>query len=168
MKNESDIDEESPSKTRLKQEAIELQDLGEKLTSYDSRVLAKLPLTDTLIAAIEEFNSIPNSHGARRRQLQFIGKQMRVIDYDAVMQAIEALEAGHLRKRKKPSLSQQLCESILQGGDVAINAALDQHPHLERQTLRQLQREYLRANEASRDRFRVKLQNYLQQSIDTN
>ena len=166
MKHEPEFDELHPSKTRLKQEATQLQDLGTRLTAYDPKVLAKLPLSDVLLAAIKEFNRLPNSHGARRRQLQYIGKLMRDIDYDAVMQAIEAMEAGHLRKQRKPSVAKLLCERLLEGGDDAINAALAEHPQLERQTIRQLQREFLRAKEPGRDKFRSKLQSYLQQTLD--
>lgn len=165
MKNEPETDAELPSKTRLKQEATLLQELGTRLTSFDPKVLAKLPLSEVLLSAIAEFNRLPNSHGARRRQLQFIGKLMREIDYEAVTKAIEALEAGNLRKQKKPPAAKLLCDSILQDGDAAINAALEQHPQLERQTLRQLHREFHRAKETSRDRFRAKLQNYLEQLL---
>ncbi|GJM13648.1 MAG: UPF0307 protein [Pseudohongiella sp.] len=167
MKPESDSETDLPSKTQLKQEATDLQQLGEKLTSYSSAVLKKLPLSEVLIANIEEFNRLPNSYGARRRQLQFIGKLMRDLDYDAVVQAIDHLESSHLRKKKKPSLTAQICERILEAGDAEINAVLEQHPQLERQTMRQLYREYNRANEPGRAKFKIKLQNYLQQQIDS-
>ena len=165
MKFEPDTESELPSKTQLKQEATELQQLGQKLTTYSSAVLRKLSLSEVLIAAIEEYNRLPNSYGARRRQLQFIGKLMRDLDYDAVMQAIHDLENSHLRKKKKPSAAKLLCEAILESGDAGINAALEQHPQLERQTMRQLYREYNRAKEGTRDKFRIKLQNYLEQQI---
>ena len=73
MKFEPNTELDLPSKTRLKQDATDLQQLGQKLTTYSSAVLRKLPLNEVLISAIEEYNRLPNSHGARRRQLQFIG-----------------------------------------------------------------------------------------------
>lgn len=158
---ESDL----PSKTRLKQDATDLQRLGQKLTTYSSAVLRKLMLNEILISAIEEFNRLPNSYGARRRQLQFIGKLMRDLDYDAVIKSIDDLESGHLRKKKKPSPAKLLCEAILESGDAEINAALEKYPQLERQTMRQLFREHNRAAESSRGKFKIKLQNYLQQQI---
>ena len=165
MKYELDKELELPSKTRLKQDATDLQQLGQKLTTYSSAVLRKLSLNEVLISALEEFNRLPNSHGARRRQLQFIGKLMRDLDYDAVMKNIDDLESGHLRKKKKPSAAKLLCEAILESGDAEINVALEQYPQLNRQTMRQLYREHNRAAETSRDKFKTKLQNYLQKQI---
>jgi len=92
---------------------------------------------------------------------------MRDLDYDAVMKSIDDLENGYLRKKKKPSAAKLLCEAILKSGDTEINTALEQYPQLERQTMRQLYREYNRAAETSRDKFRLKLQNYLQQQINS-
>jgi len=149
MKYKPDTELELPSKTQLKQDATDLQQLGQKLTSYSSAVLRKLSLNEVLISALEEFNRLPNSHGARRRQLQFIGKLMRDLDYDAVMKSIDDLESGHLRKKKKPSAAKLLCEAILESGDAEINAALEQYPQLSRQTMRQLYREYNRRRNES-------------------
>jgi len=167
MNFDPDSESDLPSKTQLKQEAIDLQRLGEKLSSFSSTNLRKLLLNEKLISAIEEYNRLPNSHGARRRQMQFIGKLMRDLDYAAVVKAIDDLEAGHLRKKKKPSAAKLLCERILKSGDAEINTALELHPQLERQTMRQLYREYSRAKEQSRDKFKTKLQNYLQQEINS-
>ena len=167
MKYEPDKELELPSKTRLKQDATDLQQLGQKLTNYSSAVLRKLSLNKVLISALEEFNRLPNSHGARRRQLQFIGKLMRDLDYDAVMKNIDDLESGHLRKKKKPSAAKLLCEAILKSGDAEINVALEQYPQLNRQTMRQLYREHNRAAETIRDKFKTKLQNYLQKQINS-
>ena len=167
MKYEPDTESDLPSKTQLKQDATDLQQLGQKLTTYSSAVLRKLPLNEVLISAIEEYNRLPNSHGARRRQLQFIGKLMRDLDYEAIIKAIDNLENGHLRKKKKPSAVKLLCEAILESGDAEINAALEQYPQLERQTMRQLYREHNRAAETSRDKFKTKLQNYLQKQVNS-
>jgi ribosome-associated protein len=167
MKFEPNTELDLPSKTRLKQGATDLQQLGQKLTTYSCAVLRKLSLNEVLISALEEYNRLPNSHGARRRQLQFIGKLMRDLDYDAVIKSINDLESGHLRKKKKPSAAKLLCEAILESGDAEINAALEQYPQLSRQTMRQLYREYNRAAETSRGKFKTKLQNYLQKQVSS-
>ena len=165
MNIDPETESDLPSKTRLKQEATDLQQLGQKLTTYSPIVLRKLNLSEVLIANIEEYNRLPNSFGARRRQLQFIGKLMRDLDYGAVSNAIEDLENGHLQRKKKPSAAKLLCQAILEFGDPEINAALERYPQLERQTMRQFYREHSRAKEESREKFRIKLQNYLQKQI---
>ncbi|NQV70326.1 MAG: DUF615 domain-containing protein [Pseudohongiella sp.] len=166
-KPETDLNTETEilSKTQLKQEAIELQKLGQKLTTYSPAFLRKLPVAEVLITAIAEFNRLPNSHGARRRQLQFIGKLMRDCDYELINKTITQIENGTQIKDKPQSELISWCERILESGDSEINALLALHPQLERQTLRQLQREYSRAKESSREKFRNKLRNYLQEQL---
>jgi ribosomal 50S subunit-associated protein YjgA (DUF615 family) len=53
----------------------------------------------------------------------------------------------------------------LESGDAEINVTLDQYPQLNRQTMRQLYREHNRCADTSRTKFKIKLQNYLQQKI---
>jgi ribosome-associated protein len=77
-----EIEEEydaQPSKTRRKQEMHDLQALGEQLVGINNERLRQLTLTDNLLAAIIEAKRI-TTHGARRRQMQYIGKLMRTID----------------------------------------------------------------------------------------
>ena len=71
--------EESPSKTRRKQQMLELQELGVELVSLDDDVLTALDLPDALRDAVTEARRI-TKHEARRRQLQYIGKLMRQVD----------------------------------------------------------------------------------------
>jgi len=75
---ESDIDS-GPSKTRIKQQMHALQALGEQLVELDPKQLRQLDLPDSLMEALLATRHI-SKHGARRRQMQFIGKWMRTID----------------------------------------------------------------------------------------
>ena len=67
------------SRTDLKRESLELQKLGEDLLTLRPELLAKLALTDKLKDGVAEAKRITNFEG-KRRQMQFIGKQMRLID----------------------------------------------------------------------------------------
>ena len=67
---EDQFDESDPSKTQLKKLATELQGLGQQLTTFKTSDLDRLPLSDRLRSAVVEFKRLPNSHGAKRRQLQ--------------------------------------------------------------------------------------------------
>lgn len=165
MQSDPNSELEPLSKTQLKQEATKLQQLGKKLTTYNPGFLQKLPIQDVLITAIAEFNRLPNSHGARRRQLQFIGKLMRDCDYELISRTIAKLENPGVVENKQQSELNAWCDRILLTGDPEINALLELYPHLQRQTLRQLRREYSRAKEDSRKKFKNKLQNYLQNQL---
>ena len=70
-----------PSKSAKKREYIALQKLGEELITLKPSDLDLLPLDDRLRDAIDEAQLI-KAHGASRRQKQYIGKLMRLIDPD--------------------------------------------------------------------------------------
>ncbi len=81
------------SKTRKKNEMLELQQLGESLLQVPPNIYKKLPIPEELNIAITEARKI-SSPGAKRRQLQFIGKLMRRIDPDPIRIAIEQWQSG--------------------------------------------------------------------------
>lgn len=68
-----------PSKSQRKREATALQDLGEQLVKLTSAQLKRIPLSEELLAAIKATQAM-SQRGARKRQLQFIGKLMRQLD----------------------------------------------------------------------------------------
>lgn len=82
-----------PSKTRLKSQMHELQQLGEALTTLPADRLNGLPLPERLREAIGEYKRT-RSHEGRRRQLQFIGKLMRSVDAEPLHAAVAAARLG--------------------------------------------------------------------------
>lgn len=81
--------EAPPSKTRRKKDMHELQDLGERLSELNHGQLQALPLPADLREAIIEFRAM-TKHGARRRQLQFIGRLMREVDAEPIREKLRA------------------------------------------------------------------------------
>ena len=67
------------SRTDLKRESLELQKLGEDLLTLRADLMGRLDLTEKLKDAVAEARRITNFEG-KRRQMQFIGKLMRLID----------------------------------------------------------------------------------------
>ena len=86
---------DGPSRTELKRESDQLQDLGEALLTLRSDLLAGLQLSEKLMDALAEAKRITNFEG-RRRQMQFVGKLMRRLDDDIVAAARRALDVQHL------------------------------------------------------------------------
>ena len=85
-----------PSKTKIKKQMHDLQDLGEELVELSKDQLAQLDLPETLYLAIREMSRI-NKFGARRRQMQYIGKLMRKLEtteVDAVRAALDEQANG--------------------------------------------------------------------------
>ena len=71
------------SKTRVKQEMHALQKIGERLIELNSNQLKECLLPDRLFEAITEAKQI-RKNGARRRQVQYIGKLMRDVDISKI------------------------------------------------------------------------------------
>ena len=91
------MDTDYISRTRKKNEARALQRLGEQLVALPLGQLETMELPDELLAAIELARKI-RSHGARRRQIQYIGALMRHIDPQPIETALERIRSGNLRK----------------------------------------------------------------------
>ena len=73
------MEAEFVSRTKKKQQVEELQKLGAALVDLPPVQLDALDLPALLLAAVREAQRI-TSHGARRRQMQYIGKLMRKVD----------------------------------------------------------------------------------------
>ena len=78
------------SRTDLKRESLELQKLGEDLLTLRADLMKRLALTEKLKDAVVEANRITNFEG-KRRQMQFIGKQMRLLDPETLAAVRTAL-----------------------------------------------------------------------------
>ena len=74
----------------MKREHLARQKLGEQLITLRDEDLHSLALDEDLLEAVVEARSI-KSHGALRRQKQYIGKLMRHIDPEPIRVALEKL-----------------------------------------------------------------------------
>jgi ribosome-associated protein len=126
-----------PSKSQLKRESSALQVLGTELTGLSATQLAAIPLPEKLRDAVEMARNI-SAHGARRRQLQYIGKLMRDIDAEPIRDALDRLKrsthAAVAREHRLESWRARLVEA----GDIALTEFIESTPQVDRQHLRQL------------------------------
>lgn len=89
---DGEIFEETPeriSRSAKKRAMSVLQDLAAELVELNAGDLAKLPLEDDVRAEIEAVRSI-KSHGARRRQLRFLGQYLAEVDVEPITRALAA------------------------------------------------------------------------------
>jgi ribosome-associated protein len=87
-----------PSRTERKNASEELQKIGEELLTLRAEILAGLSLPEPLHDAIVQAKRLTN-FGAKRRQLQYVGKLMRRLEPEA-LEAVKALLAeGNHRVR---------------------------------------------------------------------
>ena len=79
-----------PSKSQLKRDMDALQNIGRALTELPAAKLKKMALDEGLLAAVLDYQRF-TANGAKRRQLQYIGKLMRDIDPEPIEQQLAAL-----------------------------------------------------------------------------
>ena len=132
----------SSSRSQQRREALEVLDLAEKLASLTPTQLGRLPIPDSLQPHLEQTRRI-TAHGARKRQLAFLAKQMRRED-DETLEAIrDALDEDGVAARREVAAMHRVeawRERLLAEGDAALAELLEEHPGADRQHLRQLAR----------------------------
>jgi ribosome-associated protein len=100
---DDDAGDAKPSKSARKRAAHDAQKLGERLVELRDTELERLALPERLVDAIRAARNI-RSHGALARQRQLIGKLMRDVDPEPILEALEergrfaALEAERFRR----------------------------------------------------------------------
>ncbi len=87
---DQDADNEFVSRTKLKQESLLLQKLGEELIELTSKQLDKLPLPERLRIAVDAAQKMTKNR-ALYRQRQYIGKVMRHLDAEPIQEALDKL-----------------------------------------------------------------------------
>jgi ribosome-associated protein len=80
------------SKTRKKKDALLLQALGERLISLSTEQLKEIELPSDLYIAVTLAKKL-KKHGARQRQLQYIGALMRKCDPQPVQETLLRMES---------------------------------------------------------------------------
>ena len=136
----SELDDENRvSKSQLKRESHARQSLGEELVQLNSDQLQKFELPDDLLQAIKVAQTI-KKHGAKKRQLQYIGKLMRNIDVDPIKQGLDDLQGVSAQAIATQHKIEQWRQRLIDDGDNALEALLLEYPTVDRQRIRQLLR----------------------------
>ena len=83
----------TPSKSQRKRDAQALQALGVQLVALSTAQLAQLELPEALHEAVLAVQRM-HAHGARTRQMQYIGKLMRQLEPTALSRIRAVLVPG--------------------------------------------------------------------------
>ena len=135
------------SKTDLKRESTELQKLGEELLTLRADLVERLALPDKLVDALAEVRRITNFEG-RRRQMQYVGKLMRLLDPEVREVAREALieqNKGSARETQALHLAEQWRAELV-ADEEAQGRWMQQFPDTDMQQLRALVRQARKDN----------------------
>jgi ribosome-associated protein len=140
MQDEIDPRDLPPSKSQLKRDAHALQKLGIDLLEVPESEWASLGLGEALVLALREAKRL-HSHGARKRQLQYIGKLMRDIDPEPIQRYFRQLQQKARQQTLRHHQLERWRDRLIEEGDLALGAFLELHGQADRQHLRQLIRQ---------------------------
>jgi ribosome-associated protein len=131
------------SRSQRRREALDVLRLAHALGEMSDAQLKSIPLSDELREEVQRTRAVKQQI-ARKRQNQFLAKQMRKLD-EAELEAIRAaLEHDRDRARHESARLHQVearRDRLIAGGDEALGELLAAHPHADRQQLRQLARQ---------------------------
>lgn len=141
-----------PSRSQLRREALDVFKLAEALANLSDAQLARVPLDEELREEVLRTRAI-SSHIARKRQTQFLAKQMRKLD-DAALEAIrKALAHDRTAAHREAAALHRVeawRERLLEDGDEALAEFVAAHPAADRQQLRQLVRNAVAERKANK------------------
>ena len=129
--------DERPSKSQLKREMHALQTLGERIIAMSPAERARFPLSEDMLAAVEETGRI-RSHEGRRRHMQYVGKVMRREDLTAIQAVFDEIEQEERRRDLAFHRLEKWRDRLIDEDDSAVEAFIAEHPDADRQALRQL------------------------------
>ena len=131
-----------PSRSQQRREALAIFELAEALASLSDAQLARVPLDDALRDEVQRTRVI-TSHIARKRQTQFLAKQLRKLDDTELDPIRAALEHDRVQAHHETAELHRIeawRDRLIAEGDAAFDDLLALQPSADRQHLRQLVR----------------------------
>ena len=123
-----------------KRKAEALQELGEDLITLKPEQLARFDLPDSLRDAILAAQAI-TSHGALRRQRQYVGKLMRKVEAAPIRARLLEIRGEDAMTRARLHRAERWRDRLVADGDRALTELLEEAPQADRVRLRTLTRD---------------------------
>ncbi|HJV73480.1 MAG TPA: ribosome biogenesis factor YjgA [Noviherbaspirillum sp.] len=128
-----------PSKSQLKREMTALQELGEELVSQPKDRVMRVPMPEDVREVILECQKIKD-HEGRRRQMQYVGKKMRLLEEDeiaAIQKVLDSWKGASKAETAAMHALERRREKLL-ADDTALTDLKEKYPEVDVQQLRTL------------------------------
>jgi ribosome-associated protein len=145
--HEEDFTEDTgrPSKTKKKEAMHELRDLGAELVELSVGQLKRINLPEDIFETVRECQKI-TAHGARRRQVAYLGKLMRSVDDEPIRAGLAMLRGESSAETARLHRLERLRSRFLEDESV-LNEIAGTWPEVDLQHMRQLRRNALKEQE---------------------
>ena len=138
-----------PNKTQIKKDLAVLFALSEELSELSAAQLKNLELPDPIHKAVAEASGMPHK-GARKRLLKFITGQLNKIDVEPVLEKLARMKTQSAHAVREHHMAERWRDRLIAEGNEALTELLNEHPHADRQQLRQLLRNAQKEAEAAK------------------
>jgi ribosome-associated protein len=139
---------ERPSKTKQKEAMHALRDLGAELVDLPLSQLKRLNLPEDLYAAVRECQKI-TAHGARRRQVMYLGKLMRSVDEEPIRAGLALMRGENASENARLQRLERMRTRFL-ADETMLTEIGNTWPGADLTHLRQLRRNALKEQEANK------------------
>jgi ribosome-associated protein len=126
-----------PNKTRIKKDMAVLFALSQELAELPPTQLKALELPDIVHKALTEASGMPHK-SARKRLLKFITGQLNKIDIDPYLERLARMKSQSAHAVREHHIAERWRARLINDGNNALTELLNDHPHADRQQLRQL------------------------------
>jgi ribosome-associated protein len=133
---EMEVEDDLPSKTKLKAEADAQQALGVRLSELPKDRLLKLNLPEAVLEAVLETKRI-TANGAIRRHRQYLGRLMREIDTAPISEQLARWDGKHTAENAYFHGLERWRDRLINDPN-AVGEFLSLHPETDSQQLRTL------------------------------
>jgi ribosome-associated protein len=128
---------EQISRTRRKNEALSLQTLGEQLVKLSTEQLKNINMPADIHTAVTLAKTL-KKHGARLRQMQYIGTLMRKHDPAPIQEALQNIAQGTSLKSAELKRIEKWRDELIAGNDQLKEELLIKFPQADRKQLTEL------------------------------
>lgn len=141
MTDEWDIDaqdEDFISKSQIKREVMAVTDLGAKLVGLTKKQLNHLPLDPDILELIIKTQSLPQG-SARKREIQYLGKQLRAENIEEIQAAYdELINPKVIRSTSDSTLSrgEKMLTLLMEDTKAGLSSLIEQAPQADVQRIR--------------------------------
>ena len=131
-------EETTASKSQKKREMAALRDLAARLTRLPENQTQRIPYPE-IRESIETARKITKGN-ARKRQIQYLTKQLNTVDLKPITDIVDRLDASSAAYVQQFHQLESWREMLLQGSTSTLEDICQKFPHTDRQHLRALVR----------------------------
>lgn len=139
-----------PNKTQIKRELSAIFDMAQAMSELSSSHLAEFDLPEPVFEALSEAGRMKRD-AARKRLLKYVTQQMRHLDIEAIRDRLARLKTQSAHGVREHHQAERWRDLLLGAdGQHALTDLLDEFPQMDRQHLRQLQRNALKEAQSNK------------------